>query len=121
MGGREAGDVMLVLIILFVGITSFGLGRLSVLLENKPAVVFSQPALASTAFGANPTGGSVAPTVSSVPESGQVVASKNGTKYHFPWCSGAQRIKEENKVWFASIEEARGAGYTPAGNCKGLK
>lgn len=50
-----------------------------------------------------------------------VVASKNGTKYHYPWCPGAKQISEKNKVTFASIEEARAKGYAPASNCKGLK
>lgn len=52
---------------------------------------------------------------------GEVVASKSGTKYHYPWCSGAKQISEKNKITFPSIEEARKAGYTPATNCKGLK
>lgn len=51
---------------------------------------------------------------------GKYVASKSGSAYHFPWCSGAKRIKEENKVYFNSKEEAEKAGYHPAGNCKGL-
>jgi methylphosphotriester-DNA--protein-cysteine methyltransferase len=52
---------------------------------------------------------------------GRIVASKTGAKYHLPWCSGAQTMKEENKIWFDSPEEARAAGYTPAANCKGLE
>jgi len=48
------------------------------------------------------------------------VGSKNGTKYHLPWCGSAKSIKEENKVWFATKEEAAAAGYTPAANCKGI-
>ncbi len=52
---------------------------------------------------------------------GEVVASKNGTKYYFPWCGSASRIKPENQIKFASVELAIKAGYTPAGNCKGLK
>lgn len=55
-----------------------------------------------------------------IPAGGQYVASKSGSRYYLPWCSGASRIKEENKVWFASKEEAEAAGYTPALNCKGL-
>ena len=49
-----------------------------------------------------------------------VVASKNGTKYYLPSCSGADRISEANKVWFASATAAAAAGYAPAANCKGL-
>ena len=52
---------------------------------------------------------------------GGVIASKNGTKYHYPWCSGAQTMKEENKIFFESIAAARAAGYLPAGNCSGLE
>lgn len=52
---------------------------------------------------------------------GSIIASKNGSKYHFPWCVGAARIKESNKIWFSSEKEAKSAGYTPAKNCKGLK
>ena len=51
---------------------------------------------------------------------GNYVASKSGTKYHYPWCPGAQSIKEENKIWFFTKEEAEKAGYQPASNCKGL-
>ena len=50
----------------------------------------------------------------------QFVGSKNGTVYHFPWCPGAQQIKEENKIYFNSREEAEKAGYRPAKNCPGL-
>ncbi len=51
----------------------------------------------------------------------KVVGSKNGTKYHLESCPGAKQISEKNKIVFASIEEARSRGYTPASNCKGLK
>lgn len=51
---------------------------------------------------------------------GSYVASKTGTKYYLPWCGTAKRIKEENKVWFASKAEAEAAGYAPASNCKGI-
>ena len=51
---------------------------------------------------------------------GEVVASKTGTKYFLPWCSGAKNISSENLVTFSSAEEAKAAGYAPAANCKGL-
>jgi len=46
-----------------------------------------------------------------------VVASKNGTKYYFSWCSGISRISVANKVTFSSAKEAEKAGYTIAANC----
>ena len=54
------------------------------------------------------------------PVEGKYVASKNGTKYYLPGCSGAKRIKEENKVWFVTADDARKAGLSPASNCPGV-
>lgn len=51
---------------------------------------------------------------------GAYLASKNGTTFHLPWCSGAKKIKEANRVWFASKEDAIAHGYKPAANCKGI-
>lgn len=48
------------------------------------------------------------------------VASQSGSKYYLPWCSGVNRIKEENKVWFATVEDAVLSGYEPAANCPGI-
>ncbi len=50
-----------------------------------------------------------------------VIASKTGTKYYLPWCGALSRIKPENRISFVSPTLARQAGYTPAGNCKGVK
>lgn len=51
---------------------------------------------------------------------GTYVASRIGTKFYLPTCATAKRIKEENKVWFATREDAIAAGYQPAANCKGM-
>ncbi len=45
---------------------------------------------------------------------GAFVASANGEKYYFPDCTEVRRIKEENKIWFDSAEEARASGYEPS-------
>ncbi len=51
---------------------------------------------------------------------GMYVASKTGAAYYLPWCGSVKRIKEENKIWFSSREEAEATGYKPAANCKGI-
>ncbi|MEK7390587.1 MAG: hypothetical protein AAB635_00425 [Patescibacteria group bacterium] len=51
---------------------------------------------------------------------GRVVGSVNGKKYHLLNCPGAKTIIEKNKVFFDTIALAELAGYSPAGNCKGL-
>lgn len=42
------------------------------------------------------------------------VASVNSSLFHHKDCSSANQIKEENKVWFTSREEAEKAGYGPS-------
>jgi hypothetical protein len=98
---------IVILIVILVGFGGFALGRISALQSDVTPIQVSQAASASEAnFEAS---------------EGLLVASRNGSKYHFPWCSGAQQIAERNKIWFDNEEEARRSGYTPAGNCRGLK
>lgn len=104
--------LLLPLIVVLVGLTSFGLGRLSAgggagaprLIINAPLA----PAVSQTASAA------------SAQQGGAYVASKSGSKYYLTGCSGANRIKEENKVYFDSVDQAKAAGYEPAANCPGL-
>ncbi len=49
--------------------------------------------------------------------SGNFVASINGKAYYPANCEAAKRIKEENRIWFTSKEEAEAGGYKPAQNC----
>lgn len=57
---------------------------------------------------------------SPIPTDPRVVASKatSSKLYHHPWCSGALRIKETNKLWFPTEASAISAGYTLAANCQ---
>jgi len=47
-----------------------------------------------------------------------VIGNKRTKIYHFPWCSGAKTMKEENKIYFSSEKEAIKAGFRKAKNCK---
>ena len=124
----ERQDIFTVLLILLVGIASFGLGRLSALdttrhgnievLEPLTTPTNAQNSPETRVMNASALSASVGSTTAT---QGKFVASKSGTKYHYPWCSGAKRIKDENKVWFDTAEAARAAGYTPAANCPGLE
>jgi hypothetical protein len=52
---------------------------------------------------------------------GEVIASKTGTVYYLPVCSGANRILPENRVTFASSAAAEAKGLKLAKNCNGFK
>lgn len=138
----EQSEFVLVLLFLSVALGSFFLGRMSGLATTGGVAMSGVQAAVIEAKEGNMPANSYVPAVSeeselsgveSVPASSQdsgesqivlseagYVASKSGTKYHLPWCSGAKRIKEENKIWFATKEAAEAAGYTPAANCKGI-
>ena len=126
---KEIGvTVSLGLIIVLVALASFGLGRLSArgsatsgLKVIYPEGMKAEVMQGSVAAAISKTSKGASTNASSTVGSEQVVASKSGTKYHYPWCAGAKSIREENKIYFANPAEARAAGYEPAANCKGLQ
>lgn len=105
-------------LLITIAVTSFGLGRQSVLEEKTEKIVEKQEELTDTLATAPVP---LVATPEAVNNTGGVVASKSGTKYHLPTCSGASRIKPENLVSFASAAAAEAAGYSPAANCPGLQ
>lgn len=126
-------EYMLTALIIVVSCLSFYLGRMSVARENiqplsMPAsIVQYNTILENTNATSSKKTTDIGTTTSGTETSliskeaqGKYVASKKGTKYHLPWCPGAKQIKEENKLWFDSTEEAEKAGYAKATNCKGL-
>jgi hypothetical protein len=94
-------DILIVGILIGASLASFGLGYLA----GRDAGQGSEIAEATL----TPTG-----------STGEVVASKTGTKYYLPSCSGVDKISDTNKVYFASPDLARTQGYEPADNCAGL-
>ena len=117
-------------LILLLAIASifFALGRLSALEEKHTPIKIGYPNTTQTSSAIkalSPRAGlgeSAVSTSTNLPtQTGSVIGSKSGKKYYFPWCGTVNRIKPENQVHFASIELARSAGFTPGGNCKGLK
>lgn len=107
-----------IVLVLVVACIFFALGRLSALEEQHTPIKVEYLNTTQTASAVQAVSGVVNETNSS---SGEVIGSKSGKKYYFPWCGTVKMIKPENQVKFASIEEARKAGYLPAANCKGLK
>lgn len=129
-------DIFIVLLIILTAVGGFFLGRLSVLdrdrgggirvtgaipvgsLETTTSEIPAQTIPLAAVQAAN--NGSSIPSLPTTPPQGLYVGSKNGKTYHLPWCTGAKRIKDANKIWFASKEEAEQKGYSPATNCKGI-
>jgi hypothetical protein len=128
--GDNQKDLYIASVIFLVSIASFGLGRLSVLWPEKQPITIENQSFDNAQDGeaeiikqkeAATVGKTIPNSKFLIPDShDKYVASKNGTAYHYPWCPGALKIKEENKIWFGSKEEAESKGYKSAGNCEGL-
>ncbi len=104
------------LIVILVAVASFSLGRASmtpIVAKNTipPVTLLSVPLPVSIPM----------VTAGEDLETGQLVASKSGSKYHLISCPGAKQIKAENKIFFTSKVQAEAAGYKPAANCPELQ
>ncbi|PJE59748.1 MAG: hypothetical protein COU85_01930 [Candidatus Portnoybacteria bacterium CG10_big_fil_rev_8_21_14_0_10_44_7] len=105
---QNQSEIVTVLALVFVGLTCFALGRLTASDFNS-TLKFTPAALTSL------VGEKTKKTVSEN-EPIRFVASKSGAKYHWPWCSFAERIKEENKIYFDTEQQAQADGYSRCGN-----
>jgi len=119
--GIDSTTLVCLCIIILVGLSSFGLGRLSVLnisseedikLENTNDYIVKEE------IGKRVKVESSIDNVESNFKERKYLASKNGKLYYTVSCSGASRIREENKVWFATSTEAEKAGYSLSTSCK---
>ncbi|MBI1888440.1 MAG: hypothetical protein HYS15_00680 [Candidatus Spechtbacteria bacterium] len=105
--------------VILISLISFAAGRLTAPKTEKQAISIEK--LGASSFeNIISSQGLQASSTQKKKTQGLFVASKNSTKYYLPTCAGVKRIKEENKIWFNSKEEAEGLGYTPASNCPGL-
>ncbi len=98
-------SIALIGIVILSSTASFGLGRLSVaqdkIVANEVQIIV--PELKS---------------MSDIDTSQfAFVASKSGTRYYPKDCKSAERIKDENKVYFMTEEEAQDTGLTRAAGC----
>lgn len=104
------------LILVLVGLAAFGLGRLSAVGEEGARLLIQLPD-GTTQTAATYQSAAAPAEPGTAVRSGTYVASKSGSKYYRSNCAGAARIKEENKIWFATVADAESAGYTAAANC----
>lgn len=112
------------LLVVLVGVGSFGLGRASVAKELENPSIFQsveQSNPETKEMDVQKINEILPGTSFSETAVEELVASKSGTKYHLTTCGGAKQIKPENKIFFSSRAAAEAAGYKPAANCPGLQ
>jgi hypothetical protein len=106
-------DVLTVLIVILVGLGSFELGRLSVSANSSSGIKIEYPSHESSPVAVSKAVFDIKPVVGKT-----FFASNRGTKYYSLGCSGGKTIKMENRVYFATKEEAERAGYELSSSCK---
>ena len=117
-----SNDLFLGLVVILVAIGAFGLGRLSKIEGARaPIRIENEPAQTADTFSRISDGKATSAAPQAIAQTGDTfIASKSGTKYYFPWCSGAQKIAPANRITFSSQDQAKAAGYSPSSTCKGL-
>lgn len=111
---NSLGNLVLATLALFL---ILGLAKLSWLMEQRAPIRLVET---GAAIGTTRTSAQESQEPTPPATTGKYVGSKSGTRYYLPTCSGVSRIKEENRVWFATKEEAESRGLLPATNCKGM-
>lgn len=128
---EKGKDIMIVIVVILVGLGSFELGRLSkendsqgVKIEYSDQTNTNQGAsVISADIGNVPDVGlqnprSTTSGTSVDTSSGKTFfASSKGKKYYTISCSAGKTIKQTNRVYFNTGEEAEAAGYTLSSAC----
>jgi len=124
-GSVDKTTLMYLLVIVGVGIASFGLGRLSVgtnasvvsdIAITQEGKAYIQPPSSRVNISKNSSKNPVSNDQMGIEKN--YLASKHGKLYYTNGCKAANRIKEENRVWFATASDAEQAGYSPSTSCK---
>jgi len=120
---EKGKDILIVIIVILVGLGSFELGRLSK--ENgSGGIKIGYPNQAGNTISATESidnlsiNTETSPIIQNSNSTGKTFfASSRGSKYYTISCSAGKTIKQENRVYFATGEEAERAGYTLSSSC----
>ncbi len=118
---EKGKDILMIIIVILVGLGSFELGRLSKANSSAgiqieyPKQIETEPASAINAVESATS--TPAKTKTSNSAGKNFFASNKGTKYYSLGCSAGKSLKQENRIYFATKEEAEKAGYTLSASC----
>jgi|SRR3989344_1740054 len=115
----QGKDILTVLIIILVGLGSFGLGRLSKTAQNEGLrMEYLGQDLSGSLIEApgsvlglqNQTGADI--------DNKKFFASSRGKKYYPIGCSAGKSIKQSNRIYFETREAAETQGYELSTSCR---
>ena len=120
---EKGKDILIIIIIILVGLSSFELGRLSKEGNlNDKGIKIEYPAnYQENGLNAPLQADLSQINTNNTPKTTQTTenyfASKRGKKYYPVGCSAGNTIKQENKIYFATGTEAEKAGYELSSSC----
>ena len=120
IGSEKGKDVMIILIVIMVGLGSFELGRLSEQNNSSSGIKIEYPD--KNSYRTETQSANAVSAVNNIPKTASAAknffASNRGTKYYSIGCQGGKTIKQENRIYFATKEEAERAGYELSSACR---
>lgn len=119
-------DFLTVIIVILVGSGSFELGRLSKENEStdvkieytKPNEIQSANVVSATESNLNVINAPIKTQTLNNSAGKIFFASSKGKKYYPLGCSAGRSLKQENRIYFSTREEAEKAGYELSSSCK---
>lgn len=125
---EKGKDILVVIIVILVGLGSFELGRLSKENDSGGIKILSAQTGKYQNQDANQKASQAANVVSAASNMSKAAfdinadrknffASNRGSKYYTLGCSAGKTIKQENRIYFATGEEAQAAGYALSSSC----
>ena len=116
---EKGKDVLVVLIVILVGLSSFQMGRLSK--SNASTGIKILPAQTGEFpnQNINQEASIILSTANNLNSTGKnFFASNRGSKYYPVGCSAGKDLKPENRVYFETREAAEKAGYELSSSCR---
>ena len=121
---EKGKDILTILIVVFVGIGSFFLGRLSKVQNSDMKIEYPanyQETIPASVNQANLSQNGTnrgQNTALGQQATDNYFASTRGHKYYSLGCSAGKTIKQENRIYFATSTEAEKAGYSLSSSCQ---
>lgn len=113
---KNEDKIILAVGFILVAVLSFGAGKLSEVYRAQIPIIFQDnPDCANSQALTNGAAENQNKTVASETQ-GQIIGNKNSRIYHLPGGGSYNKVSAENRVYFATEEEAQKAGYRKAKN-----
>ncbi|MEK9182826.1 MAG: hypothetical protein AAB809_01975 [Patescibacteria group bacterium] len=117
---EKGKDVLAIIIVILVGLASFELGRLSKG-NGSSGIKIEYPTQdqeASVVSSTNYSNSLQDNKIEKTSTGKNFFASSRGSKYYPVGCEAGKSLKQENRVYFSTREEAERAGYELSSSCQ---